>query len=170
VELLDKNAPGVEIPGLSGPLTTTIEQAITTSESVWLERWYLLAALLPSLGRQTLFRTVRDRILGNHQLAHLPLLLRLGELRLLDDGHFRDKADDFMRRIMPELTNTTEGRAYLRDFAVIVAPIFAESEDATKDSIRGWLRPLIEDADASKQETAGKLASAWGIDLSLPCD
>lgn len=151
----------IEIPKLAVPLTMATDHVFSPPSEGWLERWFCLAELLPSSKRQTLLRTLRDRIINTSSgTTLLPILLQGGEA-LIVEGHFEEKADEFVRLLMPPFYTQPHAREYLVTYAVHLAPLIGLAAPETRQTVSDWLREIGAGAEDQDVDFAKALSASW---------
>jgi len=153
----------MELPLLFAPLLSAQEQVITADNATWMARYFYLAAFLPPTSRQTVLRSLRDRILATAAIPLLVTLLNEGRDLLIADGHFVEKADDVVRRLIVELLEKPEILAYLHTYADALATTVAASHVESRQELARRLEEVSANGAEELNLWALDLVVRWGL-------
>ena len=157
------SSQSIAIAKLAVPLTMAMGHIFEPSSPEWLDRWFLLGELLAPSNRQTLLRTLRDRIISAPPATLLlPVLTRGGEA-LIDEGHFDERADEFVRLLVPPFYIQPGAREYLVTYAVNLAPLVAGAAPETRQTISDWLAEMISSTVTTDVHLAEALLASWSL-------
>lgn len=149
----------------AAPLTMAMEQVFAPPSRDWHERWFLLSRLLPPSNRQTLLRTLRDRIISATPAATLVSNLDLGGDELIVEGHFEERADEFVRLLVPPFYTQSGAREYLITYAASLAPLVGRAALETRQTIFDWLKEMNVGAEGPDSQLAEALLASWSPHL-----
>lgn len=168
LQLLGTLRPAIiQIPMLFAPLLSAQEQALTTESAAWMSRYFHLISFLPSGSSQTVQRSLRDRILATSGVPMLITLLTEGGAALIADGHFDEKADEIVRRLIAEFIERSEILAYLHSHAEALFSTVAAAHPESREELSRTLQDLAAAGVDDYNRWAGELIVLWGLSADL---
>ncbi|WP_426687609.1 KAP family P-loop NTPase fold protein [Rhodanobacter ginsengiterrae] len=163
-QLRQRSSRSIAIPKLAVPLTMAMDQIFEPPSQDWLERWFLLGGFLAPSNRQTLLRTLRDRIINAPPATGLVPILGLGGDALITEGHFDERADEFIRLLVPPFYTQPGAREYLITYAVALAPLVTGAAPETRQTISDWLAEMST-REGQNVHLAEALLASWSPHL-----
>ena len=166
-QLRQRSSRAIVVPKLAVPLTMAMNQIFEPPSQDWLERWFLLGALLAPSNRQTLLRTLRDRIISAPPAAGLVRILGLGGDALINGGHFDERADEFVRLLVPPFYTQPGAREYLITYSAALTPLIAAAAPETRQTIADWLAEMTASTEGLDIQLAEALLAGWSPSLKI---
>jgi hypothetical protein len=153
----------IHIPALFAPLLSAQEQVIAAENAMWLSRYFYLVSFLPPASSQTVLRSLRDRVLATSSIPMLVTLLNEGGSSLIGDGHFDEKADEIVRRLIIEFLEKPEILAYLHRYVDALASTVAVSRPESREELARKLEELSANGTEEPNRWASELIVRWDL-------
>jgi hypothetical protein len=154
---------GIQIPALFAPLLSAQEQVIAAENAMWLTRYFYLVSFLPTASSQTVLRSLRDRILATSSIPMLVTLLNEGGSSLIRDGHFDEKADEIVRRLIAEFLEKPEILAYLHSYVDALSSTVAVSHPESRQELARKLEEVGAAGTEEPNRWASELIVRWDL-------
>jgi hypothetical protein len=153
-------------PALGAPLFDALEKLmsdlIANEARPYAVAWFQAAELLSASSRRTLFRNLRDQIIGISAVPKLHDLLNTGGEKLLKDGDFAAKSDEFARHLVLSMM-AGEGLPWLLENAGMLKPWIDGASTDTKQVLGDRTRSLIEATEDEGRARLELLSRAWAL-------
>lgn len=146
-------------------LTAITPDVLSGADGNMIQRWFDAAALLTENSRQTLLRTVRDKMLHEGQATYLPIL-NTGSATLINDGHFEEKPDETIRVIVIPLLGNAENDAWLAANADDIMKWIKAAPKATREFCKERMQELWDGGDETIKARIKNLGNLLKISIA----
>jgi hypothetical protein len=142
-------------------LNQLMPELIASEDRPYASTWFPAAGLLGKTHRQTLFRNLRDHLLGIAAPPRLYDLLRAGGTALIEGGDFAAKSDECVRHfVLPGLTE--QGLPWLLEQQEVVKGWMSKASSETVEVAREKALSSLDELEGEDRTRLELLMKRWG--------